>query len=218
MAEPPLTIVLLHGYGAPGDDLVGLAQELGAPPGSRIVFPEAPLALEGVLGGGRAWWPIDMARIQVALLTGQIDGFLNEVPDGLTESRRAVVELLDVLERDLGAAPERTVLGGFSQGAMLSLDVALRTERTLAGLVLLSGSLICASEWRPLMPKRRGMNVLQSHGSSDPILLFPIAEALRDLLREAGLEVDWVPFKGGHTIGLEVMDRLARFLTKITPP
>lgn len=218
--RPALTVVLLHGYGAPGDDLVGLAQELVAPPGTRFVFPEAPLSLglDPRAGEGRAWWPLDMERLEVALDTGDIASLLQEVPPGLATARAAIVELLDVLERDHGARPERTVLGGFSQGAMLSLDVALRTERALAGLVLLSGTLVCVDEWRPLMPNRAGLRVLQSHGTGDPLLLFPIAEALHGLLVEAGVEVEWVPFRGGHTIGVEVLDALGVFLLKVTSP
>ncbi len=219
--QPALTVVLLHGYGASGDDLVGLAQEIEAPPGTRFVFPEAPLSL-GLApragDEGRAWWPLDMERLEVALNTGDIASLLQEVPPGLATARMAIVELLDVLERDYGARPERTVLGGFSQGAMLSLDVALRTKRALAGLVLLSGTLVCADEWRPLMPNRAGLRVLQSHGIGDPLLLFPIAEALRGLLVEAGVEVEWVPFRGGHTIGVEVLDALGVFLQKATSP
>lgn len=224
--KPPLTVVLLHGYGAPGDDLVGLAREIDAPPGTRFVFPEAPLGLGLGLGlgaqagdgDGRAWWPIDMARLEVALNTGQIASLLRDVPPGLATSRTAVVALLDALERDHGAIPDRTVLGGFSQGAMLSLDVALRSKRALAGLVLLSGTLVCADEWQPLMPMRAGLRVLQSHGTADPLLLFPIAEALRALLESAGLDVEWVPFRGGHGIGVEVLDALGRFLKKVTSP
>jgi phospholipase/carboxylesterase len=107
------------------------------------------------------------------------------------------------------------VLGGFSQGAMLSLDVALRTSRPLAGLVLMSSTLIAAGEWTPLFPTRRGLSVLESHGRDDPLLPFALAELLRDLLRHAGLEITWVPFRGGHAIPDVVLDALSAFLRAV---
>lgn len=216
-AAPPLTVVLFHGFGAPGDDLVPLAEEFGAPPGTRFVFMEAPLSLDEMPDGGRAWWPIDFDRLQFAMMSGQIAAYLDQAPDGLDDARRAVIEALDALEREHGAVATRTVIGGFSQGAMLALDVALRTTRPLAGLILLSGAILCASEWRLLMPKRRGLRVLQSHGTGDPLLLFPIAEALRDMMQQGGLEVDWVPFHGGHTIGVEALAKMGGFLDSLAP-
>ncbi|MER3423283.1 MAG: hypothetical protein C4293_08675, partial [Nitrospiraceae bacterium] len=131
-----------------------------------------------------------------------------EVPKGLAEARARIIDLLAETERRLGVDPGDMVLGGFSQGAMLSLDVALRTDRPPAGLVLLSGTLVAKQEWVPLMPKRRGLWVLQSHGRQDPLLPFSLAEHLRDLLMQAGLSVEWVGFRGAHEIPDVVIERL----------
>src|SRR6478735_6210276 len=169
-------VVLLHGYGAPGTDLVPLWRELTVPHEVRFVFPEAPLELGF---GGRAWWPINMARLQERFSKSGVAPLIAEVPPGIDEARAAVIELLDVLERDFGARPEQTVLGGFSQGAMLATDVVLRTSRPFGGLALLSGTLISHDEWLPLMAARRGLSVLQSHGRGDPVLPFELAERLR---------------------------------------
>src|SRR3954447_22945350 len=66
----PLTVVLMHGYGAPGDDLVSMASAVEAPAGTTFVFPEAPLALSdpmmAFLGDARAWWPVDIGRYERA--------------------------------------------------------------------------------------------------------------------------------------------------------
>ena len=94
----------------------------------------------------------------------------------------------------------------FSQGAMLSTDLALRTDRPLAGLLLLSGTLLAASTWRDLAPRRAGLPVFQSHGSMDNLLPFAAAERLRALLTDSGLEVDWVQFRGGHEIPPPVLE------------
>ena len=121
-------VVLLHGYGAPGTDLVPLWRELAVPHEVRFVFPEAPLELGF---GGRAWWPLDMARLQDRFSKAAVERLIAEVPPGIDEARAALLELLAVLERDFGALPEQTVLGGFSQGAMLATDIVLRSSAPL---------------------------------------------------------------------------------------
>lgn len=212
-------VVLLHGFGAPGEDLVPLGQALGLPREVRFVFPAAPLSLDSVgLFGGRAWWMIDMERLQLAIMTGRARDLTKESPPELPAAREQVLALLDDVERRLGAPSERVVLGGFSQGAMLSCDVALRSQRPLAGVVLLSGTFLCEDEWRPLMPARRGLRVFQSHGVLDPLLSFELAERLRDALVAAGLELDWVAFRGGHEIPPAVLARLQGFLRGLVAP
>lgn len=209
--EAPITAVLLHGFGAPGDDLVGLAGGLGLPRGSTLLFPEAPLdlaALTGMAayGGARAWWLIDFARIERMLARGETRDLPREVPDGLAEARAKVVALLESLDA------EKVILGGFSQGAMLSMDVALHTTRPLAGVVLLSGTLTAEDVWRPRMKARAGLDVFQSHGTEDPLLPYAIAERLRDLLGESGMHVDFHSFDGGHTIPPAILRALSRWL------
>lgn len=212
-------VVLLHGFGAPGEDLVPLGPALGLPRDVRLVFPAAPLSLDAHgMYGGRAWWLIDMERMQRAIMSGQTRDLTRDVPPGLGAAREQVLALLDDVERRLGAPPERTVLGGFSQGAMLSCDVALRAERALGGLVLLSGTFLCEEEWRPRMAAHRGLRVFQSHGVLDPLLPFDLAERLRDALVEAGLELDWVAFRGGHEIPPAALMRLQGFLRGLVAP
>jgi len=208
-------VVLLHGWGAPGDDLVPLGQEINAPRGTRFLFPEAPLSLQLGFGDSRGWWMLDIERRQREIAAGRARDLSREVPKGLAESRAQVSALLDDAERKLGA--KQIVLGGFSQGAMLACDTALRAGRPLAGLVLLSGTLLAADEWTPLMPKRKGLKVFQSHGSMDPLLPSFMAEQLRDLLTQAGLSVEWVGFRGGHEIPAVVLDRLGGFLRAVFP-
>jgi phospholipase/carboxylesterase len=205
-------VVLLHGFGAPGDDLVSLGPALEAPPGTRFVFPEGPLSLSMGFGESRAWWMIDLEKLDRALSAGRPRDASGETPKGMAEAREQVIALLDELPRRLGTDPQKTVLGGFSQGAMLACDVTLRTDRPFAGLVLLSGTLLARQEWVPLMPKRKGLKVLQSHGRADPLLPFFLAEQLRDLLTQAGLSVEWVAFRGAHEIPEVVLTTLGTFL------
>lgn len=200
-------VVMLHGFGAPGSDLVGLAQYLRCPPGTRFVFPEAPLDLAAIYGMGRAWWMIDMVALDRMMREGRARDLANEVPEGIEDARAKVSSMLDAVEREL--APSALLLGGFSQGAMLSLDVALHDPRPLAGLALFSGTLLAQSVWVPRMASRAGLPVMQSHGTFDPLLSFDNAEALRDRLVGAGLEVDFVPFEGGHQIPPIALERFA---------
>jgi phospholipase/carboxylesterase len=210
-------VVLLHGFGAPGDDLASLHRVLRAAPGTRWVFPEGPLSLASLgMPGGRAWWMIDIARFQQARSPEEVESRMAEVPSGLAAAREAVIAMLDALDAKLH--PSKVVLGGFSQGAMLAIDVALRTERPLAGLVAMSGALIAASEWKAIAPKRAGTAVVQSHGTRDAILPFMAGERLRDALKGAGLSHTWVQFAGGHEIPGQVVDAVGSFLeTRLAP-
>lgn len=218
---PAAAVILCHGFGAPGDDLVGLGPELvrAAPAlaSVRFYFPAAPLELGGFgFGDARAWWLIDLEAI--ARLQQRDEAALREFrrlePEGMPAARKALLALVQEVANQTGLPFSRLVLGGFSQGAMLATDVTLRLEEPPAGLVILSGTLLIEDTWRAKATGRAGLPVFQSHGSADPILAFSAAEALRDALRDAGLTVEWVPFSGGHTIGAEAFSRLSDFLTQ----
>lgn len=204
-------VVLLHGFGAPGDDLVGLWRMIRVPDEVRFVFPVAPLALDGGLQGGRAWWMLDMDRIARDMVSGR-GRDVQAIPQGLSQARTQVVALLDELEKEWNITSEHIIFGGFSQGAMLACDTVLRTDRPFAGLILLSGSLIAKDEWLSLLPNRKGLPVFQSHGTDDPILSHQTAQDLRNAMKERGLPVEWHEFRGGHEIPFFVLERLGNFL------
>lgn len=209
-ADAASTVVLLHGFGAPGDDLVALAEHLEVP--ARFVFPEAPLELGGLYGDSRAWWLLDLARLELDLRDGTPRDRRDEMPDGLPAARDHVMRLIDQLQARFGVTDAQLVLGGFSQGAMLALDVALHRKAPPAGLVLMSGTLIAESAWQPRMTTLANVPVLMSHGRHDQLLPFSIAETLRDRLTAAGASVDWHPFLGGHEIPTTVLAAVGAFL------
>ncbi len=208
-------VILLHGFGAPGDDLVSLGDAIGAPAGTRFLFPEGPLSPNLGFGDSRAWWMIDWNRVNQDIAAGRFRDLSREVPKGLPAARQGVQAILKELERRFGVDSRKTVLGGFSQGAMLACDVMLRTDDRFAGLVLLSGTLLAQDEWAPLMPKRRGLPVFQSHGTHDHILPHLMAERLRDELTQAGLRVEWHSFRGGHEIPDRVVTQLGAFIRSV---
>jgi phospholipase/carboxylesterase len=208
----------MHGFGAPGDDLVALWRVLDVPRDVRFVFPVAPLQPpEFAAYGGRAWWPIDMVALQQAATAGQIRDRSRELPEGLAPAREQVIAMLDALEAALAVRGEQLVLGGFSQGAMLACDVALQTDRKLASLVLLSATLISRDAWVPRMSARSTLPVFQAHGRGDPLLPYSVAVELRELLRGAGCSVEWSEFNGGHEIPSSVLQALAAFIRKHAP-
>ncbi len=208
-------VVLLHGFGAPGNDLVPLADVLNVPTGTRFVFPEGPLTLSFGPRDARAWWLIDMARMAQDQAAGRPRDLSNEIPKGLAPARDTMLAFLKEVEHTFVADPRKTVLGGFSQGAMLTCDVMLHTDRPYAGLVQLSGTLLALQEWGPLLQKRKGLPVFQSHGVQDEILPYIGASRLRDALNQSGLPVEWHRFRGGHEIPEPVLQRLSVFLTKV---
>lgn len=207
-------VILLHGFGAPGDDLVPLADVIHVPRGTRWLFPEAPLSLNMGFGDSRAWWIIDFARIQADREAGRIRDLSVEVPQGLALARERILAFLKELPKQFPLDYKKTVIGGFSQGAMLTCDAVLHTDYPFAGLAQLSGNLLAKDVWSPLMPNRRGLPVFQSHGVQDDILPTVGAERLRDALHRAGLAVEWHSFRGGHEIPGEVLRRLGLFVTK----
>ena len=124
---------------------------------------------------------------------------------------------LIALARDFGRTDARTVLGGFSQGAMLTVDVALHAPGKLAGLALMSGTLIAESIWRPRAAALAGTTIFQSHGTKDALLAFSGAERLRDFLLAAGAEVGFMPFPGGHELPPPVLAGLGDLLARALP-
>jgi phospholipase/carboxylesterase len=204
-------VVLMHGFGAPGDDLVDLGAMLGAPTGTRFVFPEAPLVVDG--GPGRAWWMLDLEDFERRARGERVDRS-QQVPDDLPAVREALLELLAEVGARLSAPPERTILGGFSQGSMLACDVALHAPSRPAGLLLLSSTLLAQHVWEPRMARLAGLPILQAHGLHDGLLAHDDAERLRDLLVGAGAAVTFVSFRGGHEIPPVVLQAASRFLTQ----
>ena len=207
-------VMLLHGFGAPGDDLVALWRMLDVPPEIRFVFPAAPLTLNLGFGESRAWWMLDMERLTQARAQGLWDMLIREIPAGLQPAHDQLKKFIDEATQQLNIPAQHLVLGGFSQGAMLACDVVLRTPLPIAGLVMMSGSIISRDAWFSSIPHRKGLPVFQSHGKDDPLLSCAVAQQLREAFLAGGLEVDWNEFRGGHEIPLQVLEQLSRFLRR----
>ena len=152
-------------------------------------------------GEARAWWMIDMNRLERQMRAGGAD-LSTEVPAGLHEARAQMLAFLTELDTRFSG---KLVLGGFSQGSMMAVDLALHREVPPAALVLYSSTVLAKTEWQPLLPRLAGIPVLQSHGRQDMVLPYSAAESLRDLMTTAGAIVEWIPFAGGHEIPRPVL-------------
>ena len=218
--KPRVVVVLCHGFGAPGTDLVPLGQMLLRQPklsGSvQFVFPEAPLSLESQgMPEGRAWWPIDMHRLQMAVALGNFRDLSKDSPPELSTARERISLLIRQWSEQTGVPLSHFVLGGFSQGAMLATDVTLHLDENPGGLILWSGTMLNEEVWRKRAPLHKGLRVLQSHGTNDLILPFAAAGWLKEMLSHAGADVDFLPFTGSHEIPHQVLSRLSDFLREL---
>lgn len=194
-------VVFLHGYGADGADLLGLADVLGPHlPGVAFVAPDAP---EPCLAGGVGcqWFPIPW-----------LDGSPQEAAEaGLCAAARDLNGFLDARLAEEGLTPDRLALVGFSQGAMMSLEVAPRRPEAVAGVVAISGRLLrpeaLAAEALVKPP------VLLIHGDQDPVVPFSDMARAGDALVAAGFPTYGHVMQGtGHGIAPDGLGVTLQFL------
>jgi phospholipase/carboxylesterase len=212
--DGPPTLVLLHGYGSSAEQWLPFTQTIRLAPGGRFVFPQAPERMSRTDGPatGRAWWRLALAsHIPPG---GTLPDLSAARPSGLSAAAALVEDLLEDVER----FPGRPIfLGGYSQGAMVASELAFRTDARIDALVLLSGTLVDEASWEREFAKRTSLPVFMSHGRSDPVLPFAIADRFRVKLQTAGVRVTWVPFDGGHEVPAAVVGRLNAFLAELRP-
>ncbi len=214
-------VVLCHGFGAPGEDLVPCAPELysageKALRQTRFVFPAAPIQMDpSGMYDSRAWWPIDMLKLQQLKESGELRDLRMEQPELLSQRRQQVTELINQVKEEAGLAMERVVIGGFSQGAMLTTDVALSLSEQAGGLVVWSGTLLNKKVWQTKAATKAGLRVVQSHGRADPVLPFEGAELLKSMFAEHHLENAFFEFPGQHTIPPQAITAAANLVADL---
>jgi phospholipase/carboxylesterase len=194
-------IVFLHGYGADGADLLGLADVL-APhlPGAAFVAPDAPE--DCAAGGfGYQWFPIP-----------RFDGSTDAERDaGIASAVNDLNGFFDARLADEGLTIDRLALVGFSQGAMMSLEVAPRQDQAMAAVVAISGRLMrpeaLAGEARVKPP------VLLIHGDQDAVVPFDEMARAGDALVAAGFQTYGHVMQGtGHGIAPDGLQVALQFL------
>jgi phospholipase/carboxylesterase len=196
--KPRHLVILLHGYGADGNDLLGLAPHWSRLlPDTQFIAPHAPFPCEAA-PFGRQWFGFEGRNESMILAETQtaaalLDSYISA----------------ELARRDL--AEGEVALVGFSQGTMMSLHVAPRRSRALAGVVGYSGSLIApqllAAEIRSKPP------VLLVHGDADPVVPYPSLGVAETALQAAGIKVETITRPGlAHGIDEEGLARGGAFL------
>jgi phospholipase/carboxylesterase len=178
-------LVLHHGRGTSESDLLGLADLLDPGQRLKVVTPRAPLQLPG--SPGYHWYLVPRV--------GYPD------PETFAAARGALAELHDRLWEETGVGPERTVLGGFSMGAVMSYAMGLGAERPpVAGILAFSGFVPAVEGWEPALADRNATRAFVSHGRKDPVIGVEFAQRARELLVEGGLDVTYRESDLGHQI------------------
>jgi len=172
--ETHSVVVFLHGYGANGADLLGLADPLGEHlPDTLFVAPDAPESVAG-MPNGYQWFPIPW-----------IDGSSEEESErGMAQAVQDLNAYLDALMVDEDVLPEQVVLFGFSQGTMMSLHIAARREDEIAGVVAFSGRLLAPESLKDEVVSRPPVMLI--HGDIDDVVPPESLPQAAEALQEAG--------------------------------
>jgi phospholipase/carboxylesterase len=197
--EPAGALVLLHGRGADQHDLAPLLDAFD--PARRLlgVLPRGPLHLPP---GGAHWYVVPRV------------GFPD--PSTFAASYAALGELLDGLPEAHGVPADRIVVGGFSQGAVMSLALGLGADRPApAAVVAMSGFVPQVDGFTPDLEGRPGLPVFISHGTLDPVISVAYAHAARDLL-EGHVALTYRETPVPHTIDPALLPGLRAFVAAAT--
>jgi len=187
-------VVLVHGYGSDGNDLIGLAPHWQSLlPGAAFAAPNAPDPVAG--SSGFQWFPISRIDPQ-------------EMLKGVEAAGPALEQFLDEELARLSLPPEKLMLVGFSQGTMLSLHVGLRRAVPPAAIVGLSGLLA-----GPVPKRADGPPVFLAHGDADQVIPVQAMLAAATMLGVAGRPTQWHMAQGiGHGVDPETMALAGDFL------
>jgi phospholipase/carboxylesterase len=194
--QPEGNLVLLHGRGADEHDLYGLFDILDPARRLRGITVGGPLRLNPSHPQGRHWYVVPRV------------GFPER--ETFHASYAALGALLD---DELGLDWSRTVVGGFSQGTVMSYALGLGAGRPVpAGILAMSGFIPTVDGWEPDLEARRGLPVMIAHGSMDPVISVEFARAARDLLTAGGLAVSYRETPMAHTIDPRLLPELQAWL------
>ncbi|MCT4641537.1 MAG: hypothetical protein N4A33_04515 [Bacteriovoracaceae bacterium] len=203
-------IFILHGYGASMDDLAPLHSYLDPQKKFNWFFINGPKEVPiGPHMSGRAWFDIDMAQLQRAMLSGEFRDYSSQYPEELNF-------VLDKLENFIRLHGEdEIIVGGFSQGSMVTSHLMNKVKDKLIGYIALSGSLIGKDLLIERLEHMNSIPFFQSHGKMDQVLEYKQAMNLFELLKLMRLQGEFVGFEGGHEIPPIVIKKLKVFLDKL---
>ena len=188
--QPQGALVLNHGRGSDENDLFGLLDELD--PDRRLLGVTTGAPLTDVPPGGRHWYLVPRV------------GYPE--PETFQASYGLLTGFLDELLAERGIGWDRTVIGGFSMGAVMSYSVALGPDRPLpGGLLAFSGFIPTVDGWQPELAGREPLRVLIHHGANDPVISVEFARRARQLLEAGGLSPEYLETNAGHWLPPEAL-------------
>ena len=183
--EPEGLLVLHHGRGADERDLLPLGDALDPARRLHVVCPRGPLQLPG--WQGYHWYLVESVG--------------HPEPASFAAARESLAELHDELFSRTGLGPERTVLGGFSMGAVMSYAMGLGPARPApAGILALSGFLAEVQGWNPDLDARTGLPVFIAHGRADAVIDVSFGRRASQVLADAGLRVEYHESQAAHHV------------------
>ena len=198
--DPQGLLVLHHGRGSDEHDLMGLSGVLDPAGRLHVVTPRAPLRLPG--SPGYHWYLVPRV--------GYPD------PDSFRAAYAELAAFHDELWERTGIGPDRTVLGGFSMGTVMSYALGLGGDRPApAGILALSGFIPTVEGWRPSLSDRHGTAVLIAHGRLDPVIPVTFARQARELLEHAGFTVDYRESDAAHNVDPDDAPRITAWLDRV---
>lgn len=205
---PKSSVIWCHGLGADGHDFESLVPYLEVPPelNTRFVFPHAPIQPVTLNGGApmRAWFDV----YELAF-----DAKQDEY--GIRESQAAIEKLI-AREKSLGIPAKKIVVAGFSQGGALALQVGLRYEERLAGIMVLSSFLPLEDS---LADERSDLNnntpIFMAHGRHDPVVPIAWGERSLEKLKEMAYEPKWRQYPVDHSISPQEVLDIGAWLGKV---
>lgn len=195
--NPRGLLVLHHGRGTSEQDLLPLADVFDPQRRLHVVSARGPLQIPG--SPGYHWYVVPEV--------GYPD------PDTFAAAYRQLSELHDDLWERTGVTPDKTVLGGFSMGTVMSYALALGSDRPApAGILALSGFVPTVEGWEPDLQTRTATRVLIGHGRNDPVIDVSFARLARDLLGDSGFDVEYRESDATHTIDPGDVPRIGAWL------
>jgi phospholipase/carboxylesterase len=194
-------VVLMHGRGADAYDLADVAPMMEPAGGARFIFPNAPRPFEPMPGMqfGYSWF----------------DGWPPE-GDTIVDSRRKLLDFINEVVKRYPTPPGQLFLAGFSQGALMTLDVGFRTPLPVAGLIAMSGAIY--EDDMADLANRNEQRVLILHGTGDDVIPVIAARRTRAVLESAGLAPEYHEFPMAHQVTAESMSVVREFIERALHP
>ena len=197
-------VIFLHGLGADGHDFEPIVPELGVDDLQlRFVFPHAPERPITINEGEplRAWYDF----VPHSEYAGS---------DDIKASALSIKALLQA-QIDQGIPPERIMLAGFSQGGVMALEVGLRYEQRIAGIIALSTYLHdAATTERERTDANLALPIFMGHGTADPMIPIMRAATSRENLIRLAYDIEWHDYPMGHQVCVEEIEDIARFIRR----